>query len=233
MCHLPLDIKLYTKPWHWVCEAFAVWVETLFEGVLYLSDARRWCDHPERPLRECAYDAFPFMTYLMHRLDRGIFKKLWYTDHDCDPWKAILKIVEYSSRGDEDRFFADYCLNSYFPYNSVTRAIFERFGHRQSVLISGSCVEARLEPLACRYYRVGRHGTFGRVRVIAEGSEWANLQVSAAQVLDGPSMGKYCRGGRKQTIDLVLPFDDADEVVLAVTNDRDDRQSFALRVELR
>jgi hypothetical protein len=230
--HLRLDAKFVT--WHWLCEAFAVWVETLFPGDYFMSDAGLWVEYPETSLRECSYEAFPFVTFFADRLGQSAFAELWKTSHyGRDAWEAILDIVSRHGE-DPESFFADYCLNSYVPdnYNNVMRAVYDRFGHRHAEECQ-SVVKAKVDSLACRYYWVPAVNGKRAVCIAGDGTEWNQLQVSAAQVLAGPCRGEYRRGGKSTKVDLELEVGNSSHIVIAISNDGAERSGFSLRVELQ
>jgi hypothetical protein len=230
--HLPLDAKFVH--WYWLCEAFAVWVETLFSETHFLTDAGVWIENPETSLRECSYEAFPFVIFFMNRLGDAAFSELWKSGkHLEDSWASIRDFVRKKGL-DADAFFADYCLDSYIPneYCRVMRSVYDRFGHRYAEAWV-SLISADVEPLACRYYQITKTDGNQSIHVAGEGEEWNHLHVTVAQVLEGPRRGEHRRSLRGGYVDLGLEFGEAGHLVIVVSSDSARPIRFSLRVEVQ
>jgi hypothetical protein len=233
VCHIPLDNKIHIEPWYWLCEAFAVWVETLHPGSNdYVSYAYRWCVQPDLPLPDASYYAFPFLTYLLHHFGEEVFGPLWRTDHKQNPWESILAVVFPNDAAARDLFFMEYCIDCYFPFNAVTQAVFDRFGPRRSSHVDARAPgthAGRVEPLACRYYLVSRSDGLQSICVTVEGPEASRLAVGAAQVGPNHVKGKRLFAGHHHRPEVTMDFEESKHIIIAVTNGGAGSVEYALK----
>lgn len=155
--------------WFWADEASAVFLERALctGGKHYLEHALAWCDHPDRGLenRSAAYSSSLFVTYLVEQFGSEILPQWYEFTHALDGLVEILRArgVEFVTDDPNriDFFSCGYCVDSWFLKGWLPD-VHERYGQRMITepftIQAGesiTCQPASIEPLACRYYRVG------------------------------------------------------------------------------
>ncbi len=181
---------LHSKPWDWLDEALAVFMEThLIPGNHdHLRFLRNWIEMPEVPLDDWSarYQAGMFIYYL-EKCVPGLANKVWVESLLTeDPIKAFSRLLPETTRSGDvfvshapdvhDLFASGYCMDSYFlwDHNSASLApeLYVRYGERSVtesfVLRPGqheSSGSQLLDHLACRYFRFYLKGNVTNLQV--------------------------------------------------------------------
>ncbi len=181
---------LHSKPWDWLDEALAVFMEThLIPGNHdHLRFLRNWIELPEVSLDDWSarYQAGMFIYYLEKRAP-GLANKVWVESLPTeDPIKALSRLLPETTKTDDvfvshdpevqDLFASGYCMDSYFlwDHNSASLApeLFVRYGERsvtESFVLRPGELESSgsqsLDHLACRYFRIYLKGDATKLRV--------------------------------------------------------------------
>lgn len=164
-----------SETWRWFDEATAVFMEPwVFAGNHdHLRFAMNWSDLPEVPLdhpRHC-YAAGIFAAYLARSQRPDFMTKIWThptkkataLDAIADCLRERGKIFSSDNPGDADVIFSQYCVDSYFLWDTSSLGflpdLYARYGERaitESFRVEPSKSPGsgtyRIDHLACRYF---------------------------------------------------------------------------------